>query len=406
MERRGLGPVWVPGAVCLAFVALAVAAAYQAGPPLVPDRETGDARWSWLFLGVAAAAFVAYLVGLWRLSVVHHARLAAVVAVAAAVQLAPLAGPVLVSTDVYTYWDYGRLATVHDANPYSETPRAFPADPAFELMGSRWYDTTSVYGPGFTLLSEAHAAAVGESADLAAWLYRGGAAGAMLALVALAARLGRRPAFAAAFVGWNPVLALHFAGGGHNDALMMAFVVGALALAAVDRRQLAGAAWALAIAVKWVPLVLLPLRVLELRAAGRQIRYLGFLVAAGLVAALASWRYGTAWVGAFGPIADNLRDQSRYSIPNRLVQLTATSENVAALILIALFAVGYAWLLLEAWRGRARLGLAAGFVLLATTWLVPWYAVWAVPLAAFEEDRAARLLALALSAYLLPAYVL
>jgi hypothetical protein len=66
-----------------------------------------------------------------------------------------------------------------------------------------------------------------------------------------------------------------------------------------------------------------------------------------------------------------------------------------------LFVVAYAWLLREAWRGRARLGLCAGLLLLATPWLTAWYAIWAVPLAAFEEDRTAQLLALGLSAYLL-----
>ena len=77
------------------------------------------------------------------------------------------------------------------------------------------------------------------------------------------------------------------------------------------------------------------------------------------------------------------------------------SEDVAAGLLAAFFAVAYLWLLREAWRGRARLGLCAGLVLLATTWLVPWYAVWAVPLAAVEDDTVARWLALGLSAYLL-----
>ncbi len=67
----------------------------------------------------------------------------------------------------------------------------------------------------------------------------------------------------------------------------------------------------------------------------------------------------------------------------------------------AAFAVAYVWLLREAWRGRARLGLAAGLLLLATPYLVPWYAVWVVPLAAAEEDRAAQGLALVLCAYML-----
>ena len=76
-------------------------------------------------------------------------------------------------------------------------------------------------------------------------------------------------------------------------------------------------------------------------------------------------------------------------------------HGVAVGLFAALFVLGYLWLLRQAWRGRARLGLCADLVLLATPWLIAWYAVWAVPLAAVEEDRAARLLALGLCAYLL-----
>ena len=53
-------------------------------------------------------------------------------------------------------------------------------------------------------------------------------------------------------------------------------------------------------------------------------------------------------------------------------------------------------------QGRPRLGVGAVVLLLATPWLLPWYAAWAVPLAAADEDAAARWLAIALSAYLLP----
>jgi hypothetical protein len=319
---------------------------------------------------------------------------------ACAIQLLPLAGPVLLSTDVYTYWDYGRIAVVHDGNPYADEPRDFPEDPAFELMGAQWRDTTSVYGPGFTLASEAHAAAVGDSKDAAAWAYKALAALALLALVGLAARLGRRPAYAAAFVGWNPLLALHFAGGGHNDAWMMALVLGALALGASGRRSLAGAAWVLAIAIKWVPLLLLPLRYLEARHAGRRLGHLGFALAAAALVAVATLRYGWEWIGAVGPVADNIvQERAAYSIPSRIADL-GVPEGAAAAALAAFFALAYLWLLREAWRGRARLGLTAGLLLLSTSWLLPWYAVWAVPLAAVEEDRAARWLALGLSAYL------
>ncbi|HET9214488.1 MAG TPA: glycosyltransferase 87 family protein, partial [Gaiellaceae bacterium] len=269
-------------------------------------------------------------------------------------------------------------------------------------MGSYWYDTTSVYGPGFTLASEAHAVAVGESEEAAAWLYKGLAALAMVALVLLAARLSPRPAFAAAFVGWNPLLALHFAGGGHNDSWMMAFVLAALALAACGRRALAGVSWALAISVKWVPLLFLPLRLLEARRAGRRIDHRGLGIAAVVIVAIATWRYGLAWLGAIGPLAGNLaEDRAAYAIPVRLAGALGLPEGAVAAVFAAAFVLAYAWLLREAWRGRARLALTAGLLLVATSWLVPWYAVWAVPLAAVEEDRPARFVALAMSAYLL-----
>lgn len=398
---RPPAPALVAGGACLLLVALAVAAAYPESSPLVPEHDAADGGWAWVYLVAAAAAFAAYLAGLLVLGRRPGARAGAVLALACAVQLVPLAGPVLLSTDVYTYWDYGRIGAVHDANPYADPPSQFPTDPAFPLMGAQWRDTTSVYGPGFTLASEAHAHAVGDSPDVAAWTYKALAGLAMLALTVLAARLGRRPAYAAAFVGWNPLLALHFAGGGHNDAWMMAFVLAALAAGAAGRRALAGAAWALAVAVKWLPLLFIPLRYLEARRLGKPVNHYAFPGTLALVAVVATLLYGRAWLGAFGPLRDNLVDErAAYSIPSRLSGL-GIPEGAAVALLAALFALAYGWLLWEAWRGRARLALTAGLLLVATSWLVPWYAVWAVPLAAVEEDPPARWLALALSAYLL-----
>ena len=197
------------------------------------------------------------------------------------------------------------------------------------------------------------------------------------------------------------MLALHFAGGGHNDAWMAVLVMVALALAAARRRELAGAAWAIAIAVKWVPLALLPLRALAERRRGLRVGYLGIAVAAALVSGVATWRYGLAWLGAFGPLAGHAGEGTSFALPRRLAAAGVPYELAVGLFVTA-FAVAYLALVREAWHGRARLGLAAGLLLLATPYLVAWYVVWAVPVAAAENDRAAQLLALGLSAYLLP----
>lgn len=389
------------GAVCLALVAACAAFAWPAGSPLVPrngGHPAGDRVWAWAFLACAAAALVAYAVGATLLR--RDGALVPVAVLAAAIQLAPLAAPLLLSTDAWTYWDEGRIAAVHGANPYRDPPSAFPGDPAFRWTGAGWRDTGAVYGPAFTLASEPVALAAGRSHDAAAWIYKALAAAAVLAAAALAARLSRRPAHALAFVGWNPLLAIHFAGGGHNDAWVAALVLAALVLGPRGRPQWAGAAWAAAVLVKWVPLLFLPLRALEARATGRRIGHLGFAATAAAILAVASWRYGTGWLEAFGPLARNANHETKFALPHRLSQL-GLPHGLAVGLCVAAFALAYLWLLREAARGRARLGLAAGLLLLALPYLAAWYVVWTVPLAAAEDDEPAQWLALALCAYLL-----
>ena len=376
--------------------------AWARDSPLVPrhgGHPSGDRTWAWVFLGLLVAAFAAYVGGL-ALARASPPRVAAVAVIACAVQLAPLGAPLLLSTDAWAYWDYGRLAAVHDSNPYRFEPNDFPNDAAFAFVGTDWRNATTVYGPGFTLASEPLARAAGSSADAAAWIYKSLAAVAVLAAAALAARLSRRRSLALAFVGWNPVLAVHFAGGGHNDAWLALLVVGALAAGAAGRRQLAGVCWAVGALVKWVPLVLLPLRALEARARGRRVGHIGFAVAAVLVAGLATARYGTAWLHAFGPLARNANHETRWALPHRLEQL-GVPHGVSIALFATAFALVYAWLAREAWRGKARLGLATCALLLASPYLVVWYVVWALPLAAAEDDEPAAVLSLALCAYLL-----
>jgi Glycosyltransferase family 87 len=383
------------------LVGVCVATAWPSDSELVPRRgghPVGSETWTWIFFGCELGAMLLYLCGLvllrWR-----PPRLAVVAAIAAAVQIAPLGAPLLLSTDAWTYWDYGRIAAVHDASPYDTPPSAFPRDPAYRYTGTGWRHATSVYGPAFTLASEPAALAAGSSADAAAWIFKTLAALAVLGSAALATMLARGKAFACAFVGWNPLLAVHFAGGGHNDAWMTVLVLAAMVLAARGRLQAAGVAWALAVLVKWVPLLFLPLRLLESRATGRRVAHLGFGLTVLAIGAVATWRYGTGWLDFLGPLARNANRETRFAIPHRIAGLGLPHGLVVG-VLIALFAVAYLWLLREARRGRARLGLAAALGLLATPYLAAWYVIWAGPLAAAEEDRAAQVIVLALSCYL------
>jgi Glycosyltransferase family 87 len=352
----------------------------RAGSPVVPlpggrlGSDTG------FFLALFAASFGAYLLAL--LLVRRGARFTHVFILACAIQLAPLAGPVFLSSDAWTYWSYTR---VHD--PYDNTPSDDRV--AARYAGTAYLHQTSAYGPAFSLVSRP--VGLTASASLAAWLFRAGAALCVLATTWLVAR---RRAFAAALVGWNPLVAMQFAGGGHNDALMMALVAAALALGERKRLQAAGVAWALAILIKWVPLLLLPLRALEARATGRRVGHLGFAVTVIATLGLATFLWRFHWLRAVTPLAHDARRQTHYALPHRF--------GVPAWTFLAAYAVAYVWLLWQAARGRARLGLAFGLLLLALPYLIAWYVIWPLALAAWDDDDAATLLSLGLCAYLLP----
>ncbi len=181
---------------------------------------------------------------------------------------------------------------------------------------------------------------------------------------------------------------------------MAAAVLAALALAASNRRRLAAIAWAVAIFIKWVPLLLLPLHAVENRAGKRRFDATTFAAAALVIAGIATWRYGFGWSNAFKPLAHAAAHGSHFALPHRLAGLGLEPPLALTIVGVA-FAVSYVWLARDAWRGHARLGLTAGLTMLAAPYVVSWYTVWAVPLVAAEDDPAAQILVLGLSAYLL-----
>jgi Glycosyltransferase family 87 len=333
-----------------------------------------------LFVALLTAAFVAYLAGLWLVR--HGPPFMLVFALACAIQLTPLAAPLLISTDAWTYWSYARL---HD--PYRQTP----ADDARSAphAGAAYLHTTSAYGPAFSLVAKP--TALVDSPAAAAWIFKVAAA---LCVLAATWFVARRRAFAAALVGWNPVVAVHFGGGGHNDALMVALLAAALALGEAGRRQWAGAAWSLGALVKWVPLVVLPLRALEARATGRRVGHAGFALTTAGTLALATLLWRLHWLHALAPLAHDTMRETSYALPHR--------THLSPWLYVAAYGLAYAWLLRTAHRGRARSGLALALLLLAIPYLTAWYVLWPLALSARDDDRTAIVISLALCAYLLP----
>jgi hypothetical protein len=329
--------------------------------------------------------------------------------------------PVLLSHDVYSYVDYARLGVVHGLDPYVHPPLAAAQDPAFAEV--EWTEATSAYGPLFTFLTYP-----------LAWLPVGVAVAALkavaalsvLGLAAVVARLaawrGVDPLRAAAFVALNPLVLVHVVGGAHNDGLMVLLALLAVAATLSARQASAGALLVAAAATKAIALSLAPFALLAAAKplpTGRKPAFItgnrpiGRLLAGALGAGVgigaAAWvAFGWDWLGAFGLAGENQGRTSHMSVPVTVARLTSVDPDAVRLVALLLYAGLVAHLLRWTWRGgdwvRAAAWAAAG-LLLATSWLLPWYLVWLLPLAAIARDRPLQLLALALSAYQLGARI-
>jgi alpha-1,6-mannosyltransferase len=343
--------------------------------------------------------------------------------------------PVLLSHDVWSYVDYARLGVRHGLDPYLARPDAVPGDPAFVHV--TWTEARSVYGPLFTLATYP-LAWLGVGAAVA--VLKGVAALSVLGLALLVARIaawrGLEPLRAAAFVALNPLVLVHVVGGAHNDGLTMLLATLGVAAVLARREAAGGAALVAAAAVKLSAAFVLPFAAIGAarptaarpqaaaapdpeRPMGRKpadvtdfrpvARLLVGGLAAALAIALAAWLgFGWDWLHAFGLAGENQGRTSYMSVPITFARLTGLDPDPVRVAALVLYAAAVVWLLAWTWRGGdwVRAAAWAGFgLLLATSWLLPWYLVWALPLVALSRDRTLALLTLALTAYQLGARI-
>jgi hypothetical protein len=266
--------------------------------------------------------------------------------------------------------------------------------------------------------------------------------------------LGREPVAAIVLVGLNPVVLVWGLGGDHNDFLMVFFIVlgfyllllaggqGRAANAAAganaapppvagagaveswtggrlaDRLHrwllplsaseiCAGAAFVVATGIKASGGVLIPVVLASLlRSPRRLTQVLLGMVLATVLTAVAS-------VLAFGLHIPDLSTQSslvtNVSVPN-LIGLaigaggeTKTLHDVLTVVLVlSLLAC-----CVQAWRRGAAVtasGWASVALLVTLSWVLPWYVLWVLPLAALSSSRRLRTTALAIGVYMIVAW--
>jgi alpha-1,6-mannosyltransferase len=349
---------------------------------------------------VLGAMMVAYLIVLWSIESVSLRLLWCCVIALLAIMLM---SPPLQLTDLFNYLGYARLGGLHGLNPYTHVIQDASYDPIYRF--ATWHNLTSPYGELFTALTYPLAWL---PLPVAYWVLKVATvltAGGFVWVVSKCARqLGRDPRFAIAFVALNPVFLIYAIGGFHNDFFMLLPSTAAISLVLAKRDRSAGVVLMLAVGIKFTAILLLPFLLIAVRPNARRIRLLSGAVIAAIPLVIGS-------LVLFGFSLPNLSDQStlltNFSIPNVVGLLLKVGGGTPGLLKVAnvLLVVTVAYLI---WRRRDWL-TSAGWATLALiaslAWLMPWYAVWLLPLAALGTSFRLRVAAIGLTVFLLVTFL-
>ena len=316
-----------------------------------------------------------------------------------ALHLIVFAGPILISTDVFSYIAYARMGVEHGLNPYLHGPVAIVGDPVFPYVGKDWIHVATAYGPLYTLLSYPLAPLGLEGA---LWGMKLEALLASAGTLALTWRCARErdldPVWALLAVGANPLYVIYGLGGAHNDLIMMLAMMGAVSLTIArprssGREATAGALVVAGALVKATVAVLLPFMIVSTR---RLAPILGTLAAVAVGALVGYAAFGVDGINVVAALNRDAAFVSSDSFATEIAHLFGKPGVFpvdhdllkAGLVLITLH------LLWRTWRGYDWVA-ASGWALLAisvtSTWLLAWYILWPLPLAVVSRDR--RLLA-------------
>ncbi len=309
------------------------------------------------------------------------------------------------------FWRYQWEGKIQHAgfNPYVQAPD----DPALDGLRNEfpnWYKinhrhSQTIYPPGAELIFAALSRLTDfpllykllfTAADLAT-------AGLILLLLPVASRYAT-----AVWYAWNPLVVYSFAGSAHFDSLMvLPMVAGVVLLTRFEQATAPRTKWLLAtaaaalfgiaISIKLIPLLLLPLCVFALRS-----RAIALLLALALPGAL-SLLYGWPQI----PIWDSLRSFAQVTRLNDLfwwlieetVWPNPRQKNYSYNIVIVLVVVVVSFVFIRNWK-RGLLWVLGAAIILSPV-LHPWYLTWLLPFAAWRRAQPWQVLSVTLFAYFL-----
>jgi alpha-1,6-mannosyltransferase len=398
LVRRGLGLLSLGGLVYFAFV-IAAGAGYRP-TRVVPARTGGFPDWlrgpladlGWVLPIHDFAVYVTVMLGCFLVAVVCVTALRPrwVIGTVVLLHVLFLLGPPLISGDVFGYIDWARAGALHGLNPYSTDSGTVVSDPVHYFV--QWSTFASPYGPLFTLGSYA-LVPLGVAGML--WALKvavfASSLGVCWLIWATSRRRGISPLPGLALYGLNPAVLVYALGGAHNDVLMVLPLLAGVYLVLGGRDRLGPVVASLAVAVKASAGLAIPFVVLGAR---RRLDALGAALVTGVVVvAVAFVAFGSHAADFVNVLGTQQKLDSGTSVIAQLGSIFGWVGNPSGARTVAtvVFVVALVGLIARTWRRPETWVECAGWATVAlmvcTSWLLAWYIVWLVPLAAVARTR-------------------
>ncbi len=316
------------------------------------------------------------------------------------------------AADIFDYIALGRLQSVHSANPYYQVAGEFKDDPLVKY--SAWSFSHTSYGPAWEMVSATATRFTGADVKTNVLTFKlisvlGYALTALVIALILKGRAPERLQYGVLLFLWNPLVIYTTAGNGHNDQLMVLFMVLGFYLMLRGHFTLAAMAETMGVLIKFIPILLIPVIVIAAlkRLEDWKARASFLFITAGACWFLILAFFLPYWRG--GDILDTSRKTSLFttSLPT-LLKVTlapsigeATAEAFASRVALAFLGI---WILRELWllwhrRAeqvddapelesylRASVSILLFYLLVTVLWFQEWYVIWPLALVALLPD--------------------
>ncbi|MDQ3927857.1 MAG: hypothetical protein M3328_01790 [Chloroflexota bacterium] len=329
------------------------------------------------------------------------------------------------AADLFDQIFRARLTSHYELNPFTTLPNSFRGDPFFPYVA--WRGDASPYGPVWETLAAGTSLIGGDDLWRNLILFKVLVTAAYGVSVALTYGILRslKPDWAlrgTLFFAWNPLVLFEIPGNGHNDALLIMFVLAAVYLFVRARRTAVIPALMAGALTKFVPVLLVPIAAAAIwrdraRVRGRRGDTRGsigsrealrtLVITALLAVALAVAFYAPFWQGWQSIGALGRQSLFTASIPavlqGALVRQfgldVTTSQSLVRNGALALVALVTLWLTWRVFRSRNAVTAVQRdrlvdrtlssfyeiifvYLAFATLWFQPWYLMWLVALTA------------------------